>query len=106
MNELERTIHMIEQELDTFQWSFGLDRSNNRGEVSVDRDENLLRLEVWVADNDTPDDPEVKPLIVTLPINAYNEPRDQIRNLIHSYLCHEADEQIWFGNERPFYPHA
>jgi hypothetical protein len=97
---------MIDKELETFQWSFGLDRSNNRGEVSVDRDEHLLRLEVWVADNDTPDDPTAKPLIVTLPISTYDDPQEQIRNLIHSYLCHEADEQIWFKDDRPFYPHA
>jgi hypothetical protein len=97
---------LLDKELDTFQWSYGLDRSNNRGEISVDRDEHLLRLEVWVADNDTPDDQTVKPLIVTLPISVYDDPREQIRNLIHSYLCHEADEQIWFDNDRPFYPHA
>jgi hypothetical protein len=96
---------MIDKELETFQWSYGLDRSNNRGEVSVDREQNLLRLEVWVADNDDPDDDTVKPLIVTIPINPLYDPREQIRDLIHLYLCHEADEQIWFGNDRPFYPH-
>jgi hypothetical protein len=95
----------IDEELQTFQWSYGLDRANNRGEMTVDREEQLLRLEVWVADNDTPDDPEIKPLIVTVPVSITLPPREQIRNLIHLYLCHEADEQIWFGNERPYYPH-
>jgi hypothetical protein len=102
---IDRLMDDIEHELDKFQWSYGLNRADNRGEVSVDRGAHLLRLEVWVADNDTPDDPEVKPLIVTIPIAPYISPREQIRNLIHMYLCHEADEQIWFGNDRPYYPH-
>jgi hypothetical protein len=101
---IDYVMDAIERELDIFQWSYGLNRADNRGEMSVDRDAKLLRLEVWVADNDTPDDPEIKPLIVTIPV-THGEARGQIRNLIHFYLCHEADEQIWFGNERPYYPH-
>jgi hypothetical protein len=105
MKPIDIMMDAIDRELETFQWSYGLDRSDNRGEVYVDRDAKQLILEVWVADNDTPDDDTVKPLIVTVPIEAYIEPREQIRHLIHMYLCHEADEQIWFGEDRPFYPH-
>jgi hypothetical protein len=105
MSDIEEMMDALERELDTFQWSYGLNRADNRGEVSVDRDTQRLRLEVWVADNDTPDDDTAKPLDVSIDISAYHDPREQIRNLIHLYLCHEADEQIWFGNERPYYPH-
>jgi hypothetical protein len=97
----------LNEELETFQWSYGMDRSNNRGEIYVDREEHRLVLEVWTADNDQDEngDDTLKPLNVSVPITTYPEPREQIRNLIHLYLCHEADEQIWFGDERPYYPH-
>jgi hypothetical protein len=104
--QIDWIMDLIDKELETFQWSYGLNRADNRGEVSVDREGERLRLEVWVADNETPDNDEAKPLIVTLPISPYIDPREQIQNLIHGYLCHEADEQMWFGDDRPFYPHA
>lgn len=97
----------MEAELDTFQWALP-DRSENRGEITLD--ENTLRLVVWCMDND-PDDPTdpdseyLKPLDVAMPWDPYMDPRDQIRRIVHGYLTHEADEQMWFGDERPFYPH-
>lgn len=94
----------IEHELETFQWSYGMNRADNRGEIHVDRENHKLVLEVWTADNDNPDDEELKPLLVSVEIND-DSPRNQIRDLIHGYLCHEADEQIWFKDERPYYPH-
>jgi hypothetical protein len=103
MMNANQVMDAIERELDTFQWAYA-GRSDNRGEIYVGRDTRELHMEVWVADNETPDDEEVKPLQVTIGITDQN-PRDQIRNLIHQYLCHEADEQMWFGNDRPYYPH-
>jgi hypothetical protein len=101
--EIDKIMDAIELELDIFQWCYGIDRGNNRGEISLDRNEVKLILEVWVADNDSEDD-NIKPLLVSVDV-TYEEPREQIRNLIHRYLCHEADEQMWFRDERPFYPH-
>lgn len=93
----------IEDELEMFQWAYP-DRGENRGELEVDRDERRLVLVVWVRDNETPDDEAVKPLHVSQAIT--DQPaRDQIRSLIHNYLTHEADEQMWFGDVRVFYPH-
>jgi hypothetical protein len=94
----------IDTELETFQWCYGVNRGDNRGEVTLDRKQVRLVLEVWTSDNDAPDDDELKPLLVSIDV-TYEEPREQIRNLIHQYMCHEADEQMWFGDERPFYPH-
>lgn len=101
----EQIMDAIAQELQTFQWSCGADRSQNRGEIWVDRYEKKLTMEVWVNDNEDPGDDKLKPLIVSQSVMEYRDPREQIRDLIHRYLCHEADEQIWFGEERPYYPH-
>lgn len=101
---MDYIIESIEEVLQTFQWAFP-DRSTNRGEISVDRDSNEIVLEVWCLDNDDPDADEIKPLIVRKPLSD-EDPHLQIRDIIHDYLCHEADEQMWFGNERLFYPHA
>lgn len=104
-DDYEQVMDAIEAELYTFQWAYP-DRGNNRGEIHVDREKRRLRLQVWVADNDDPDDDTPKPLDVSLDIALGESARQQIRGLIHAYLTHEADEQMWFGNERPFYPHA
>jgi hypothetical protein len=101
---IELAMDAIEIELETFQWAFP-DRSYNRGELNVDRDKKELHLVVWCPDNDDPYNEEVKPLLVSKPVTSQG-PRVQIRDLIHEYLCHEADEQMWFGDDRPFYPHA
>lgn len=95
-------IGMMEAVLDDFQWAFP-DRSENRGEVYVEDDQ--LVLVVYVRDNESPDNEDVHPLRVTTDLNIYQDPQVAVRELIHMFLCHEADEQIWFGNERPFYPH-
>ena len=102
----ESIMDAIDAELQTFQWSCGADRGNNQGEIYVDREDRKLHLRVWCFDNED-DDPEawVQPLDVTQDIVLREGPREQIRDLIHGYLCHEADEQMWFGEERPFYPH-
>lgn len=86
----------------TFQWS--LDRANNHGEISLDRDEGRLSLHVNPQNSDDPDADNLS-LIISRPVDLWEDPKDQIRDLIHTYLCHEADEQMWFDGERPFYPH-
>jgi hypothetical protein len=98
------SMDLITIELNTFQWAYP-DRGENRGELYVDYDERKLVLVVWCRDNDDPDDEAIKPLNVTKDVTD-EEPRHQIRSIIHDYLCHEADEQMWFDNDRPFYPHA
>jgi hypothetical protein len=87
-----------------FQWAYP-DRGNNRGEIHVDRETNQLVLVVFTQDNEDPDNEMAQPLDVRIDFNTYESPEAQIRDLIHGYLTHEADEQMWFGNERPFYPH-
>lgn len=101
---IQRAMDDIEKVLETFQWANGVRRDQNRGEIHVDRDQQKLVLEVWVADNEDPEDDSVKPLNVSVDID-YHAPWDQIRGIIHQFLCHEADEQMWFGEERPFHPH-
>lgn len=93
----------IDAELEDFQWAYP-DRGENRGEIHVNREEKKLHLVIWCRDNDDPGDESVHPLDVSKDITL-DDARDQIRAIIHDYLCHEADEQIWFGNERPYYPH-
>jgi hypothetical protein len=105
MSEIDRIMTEIERELEIFQWSYGVNRSDNRGEISVDRENRRLILEVWTADNESAEDYTIKPLHVSVDVGTFYSPREQIRRLIHLYLCHEADEQIWFGEERPYYPH-
>lgn len=94
----------IEAELDTFQWAHPDRGDANRGEIHVDRETRRLHLTVWCRDNEAADD-DLHPLDVTQDIVLGESPREQIRDLIHGYLCHEADEQMWFNGDRPFYPH-
>ncbi len=100
---ITEAIDAIDLVLNTFQWAYP-DRGNNRGEFHVDRDAQRLVLIVWVQDNETPDDEEAKPLNVSQPV-THEDAEDQIRSIIHNYLCHEADEQMWFDGVRVFYPH-
>ena len=93
----------LEAVLDTFQWGYP-DRSANRGEVTVDEDGETLLLTVWTHDNQSTDE-HVHPLEVRQDIDWFSTPERVIRDLIHGYLTHEADEQMWFGEEQPFYPH-
>lgn len=98
------TIHEdLEEVLDTFQWAYP-DRTENRGEIAVEGDE--LVMVVWCRDNDDEEDDYLKPLEVRVTIREGESAEDQIRSMIHQYLCHEADEQMWFGDARPFHPHA
>jgi len=96
-----------------FQWGSA---DATLGEVYVDREANMLRLDVYVIDTDEPDEEERKGLTFSREVDPYKDPHQQIRELIHWHLCHEADEQMWFTYEnpalpggiyvdRPFYPH-
>lgn len=103
----------IEKELDWFQWCYP-DGSDNRGEVSIDTETypapKWLRLDVWVRDNEDPDDDTIKPLMVHIDVTPiWRQAADeQIRSVIHAFLTHEADEQMFFGQNREmrFDPHA
>lgn len=92
-------------------WTFHYARGFNDealGDVDlvIDGGKLALRLSVWVADNDNGHDATVKPLEVLMHVDRYQLPEKQIRQLIHTFLCHEADEQMWFGNTRPYHPHG
>lgn len=101
---------MLEAVLDTFEWTYG--GGENRGEVHYDPEVGTLVLEVWVHDNDDPDDERVKPLLVSQAIcpdyevRSLDDARDAIRALIHGFLTHEADEQMLFDGVRTYDPHA
>jgi hypothetical protein len=107
----------INEELRWFTWEYP-GGGDNRGEVSIDTtagdgDEQMpkwLRLDVWVADNEDPDDERVKPLRVLVDVFSLRQEnaREQIRGLIHGFLTHESDEQMFFGpnHEMTFDPHA
>jgi hypothetical protein len=105
MSHEDYYIREFEAVLDDFQWAFP-DRSENRGEVTIEEDGTTLLLTVWTHDNENADDDHVHPLEVRTDINFRRSPEDNIRDLIHGWLCHEADEQMWFGMERPYYPHT
>lgn len=60
---------------------------------------------VWVENNDEPEDEAVHPLSFSIPVHPFRDPKDQIREAIHSFLSHEADERMFFNGERLFYPH-
>lgn len=100
----------LEAAIDNFQWGIG---DTVLGEVRLDREANMLRLDVFVWDTDDEQPDEQKGLTVSIEVDPYEAPRNQIRNLIHFHVTHEADEQMaWtehgpdgFRIERPFYPH-
>lgn len=118
---MRRCVTALCTELWDFQWS--ITRSENLGEIDVDyRDDSpSLVLSVWAVNNDNPDDGDyaLTPLLAVTPIDfpprLIGNPSDielqrwarqEIRRIIHMHLCHEADEQLWFGDhERPFHPH-
>lgn len=110
---LREACDAIHEELWTFQWAYP-NWEENRGEVSIDTEQPdwlWLRLDVWVPDNDTPEDSEIKQLVFTQevrPLFLVTSAREQIRSLIHNHLTHEADEQMFFGPDREmtFDPHA
>jgi hypothetical protein len=99
---IEEWLTRLDDVLWTFQWS--LDRANNFGEVSLDRETQRLVLHTNPLDSDDPEGDALS-LILSRDIDFNVSPEQNIRDLIHFHLCHEADEQMWFNNERPFYPH-
>jgi hypothetical protein len=98
----------LDEVLDTFQWAYQ-NREHNRGEITLDRDSNELVLSVFVSDSEDegydPTETPLVPLEGRFEIDANLSPAQMIRVCIHAYLCHEADEQMWFGTERLFNPH-
>jgi len=103
----------LEKVADGFQWGQG---DAVLGEVHLDRQANMLRLDVYVIDTDNPDDEDSRGLTFSREVDPYLDPEQQIRELIHWHLAHEADEQMWFTYQddslpggiymdRPFYPH-
>lgn len=101
---IEEMMDDLEYLLKDFQWAYP-NREYNRGEITVDRENHKLILVVWTQDNENPEQEEIGPLDVVTDITLNEDAEQQIRGLIHWYLCHEADEQMWFGNDRIFYPH-
>jgi len=89
--------------LGTFQWAYP-NRDENRGELSLDRSTTELVLCIAVNDHDSPDD-DVLFLEGRCPVNFHLTPQENVRAAIHAFLCHEADEQMWFEGERIFHPH-
>ena len=100
---IKEAMMAIDEELETFQWAYP-DRSENRGEVEVDFENQRLILRIWVRDNEDLEDETVQELVGSQDI-TYIDAQEQIRSIIHNFLCHEADEQMWFGEVRVFYPH-
>jgi hypothetical protein len=102
----------LDAALDTFQWAYQ-DREHNRGEIHLDREARdgagELVMSIFVADTaDESYDPQETPLVPLVgryPVDTYKDPQAMIREAIHAYVCHEADEQMWFDNERIFDPH-
>lgn len=62
----------------------------------------MLVLTAYVPDNDHPEN--IGKTAWCMPINWYMPADVQIRQLIHSFLMHEVDEQMWFSGQRTFYP--
>lgn len=110
-DELLAMYDRLDEACDTFQWG---PAEALKGEVHLDREANMLRLDVYVLDTDEEDPEETKGLTFSREVDPYIEPREQIRALIHWHLVHEADEQMWWIEnipergwqmDRPFYPH-
>lgn len=64
-----------------------------------------LSLTTWVTNTDEPDDEELHPLVSSVPVSPVIDGPRQIRQLVHWWLTHEADEQLVFAGRRLFYPH-
>lgn len=91
--------------LDTFQWAHA-NAEYNHGEVRLDRATGELVLTVYVEDSYDADADELVSLEGRTQINRALAPEEMIRQTIHAYLCHEADEQMLFNGKRIFDPHA
>jgi hypothetical protein len=103
---LAQKYEALDKAIDGFQWGRG---DTLLGEVYLDRDANMLRLEVFVWDTDKDMPEEMDRLLVSIEVDPYKDARQQIRELIHFHITHEADEQMSFTDQgyidQPFYPH-
>lgn len=63
-----------------------------------------MGMTLFVHDSDDQGFNELHSLHTSVNVDPYEEAKQQVRGLIHGYLCHEADEQLWIEGERPFYP--
>jgi hypothetical protein len=104
--EIQETVKDIKDYLWTFEWAYP--NGEPRGEVVVNTRMGVPRLllTVYTADNDDPDDREVKALAVTRSIRPYVPAAVQVRDIIHWFLTHEADEQMFSDGVRIFDPHC
>jgi hypothetical protein len=98
----------LDKVLDTFQWAYQ-NREYNRGEITLDRETAELVLHISVPDSEDVDYDPAETALVPLEgrfgLDWSLTPHDQIRAVVHAYVTHEADEQMWFNNERIFDPH-
>ena len=97
----------IAEELWDFEWKYAHNRGETVADWSIEFDDQkvvVLRGTIYTYNNEDEEDEIVHPLSFFYPISS-SDPREQIRETIHSFLCHEADEQMWFNGERPYYPH-
>lgn len=107
---LEIMYNALDEAVNTFQWG---PAEGLLGDVELDREANMLRLVAFVFDTDQDMPDERGSLLVSMEVDPYMDPRQQIRRLIHFHVTHEADEQMWFSDvvdgrlvmDRPFYPH-
>lgn len=108
---MKKKLREIEDILWNFEW-----KSPHYGSVGGDAfffeelENGRMRigLTLYVVDSD--EDPEsedfegVKALNSSINMDEYEPAPAFLQGFIHAFICHEADEQIWFGDERPFYP--
>jgi len=99
-------VEEIARALWSFVWIDSEDPENSRGEVDVYVEDGraMISLQTWVHDSEDLTNRNVQPLITTTAVDG-TEAREQIRAIIHWHLCHEADEFMDFGGEKPFWPH-
>jgi hypothetical protein len=103
---IKTAVRELAKELWTFRWIDVDSPDDNRGEVEVYAEGGKARLElaVWVHDTEHPEVREVSILRVNADVTTAPA-QEQIRSLIHWYLCHEADECLSFDDVIPFWPH-
>lgn len=72
--------------------------------IDTDTPQPRLGLTRYVRDTDNPENPELNPLNVHVDVTT-EHPVQQVRELIHSHLAHEADEQMRLNGVQIFDPH-
>lgn len=95
----------IEEAVNSVEWKdYGSD-------FDIDGDE--LVMSIWTRDSNEDEETVEEPddlsgALVGLQgrkkIIPGMDGRQQIREMIHEFICHEADEKLWFNGERPFFP--